>query len=327
MGTLDSRARWLGVSLFAVAASLVAVSVLGPLVFGVIHWRIRPTILSQLYGLDAVSLGVVAPLAALAGALSFRGRPLGALLGFGPAAYTVYMVPQYVLGPDYAHVAGDNERWFPLLLALFVLGVVGATLAWTQLRTSELRGSCKIESLVGRRLLPAAAIVVYIRYIPALADWMSTSPVAKDYVAGPNFSWTIALLDLGVALPATAAVCIGYRHAAAWARPGLYALTGWFALVGVAVAGMAIAMQLRGDPAMTVMQMIVMTVLGAALSALAVVLYAPVLRRGAVRTRRSPAALGRFLASDADAASNVNGRRHRQRRRRSAGNGSPTRRR
>ena len=139
MSTFDSRARWLGVSLFAVAASLVAVSVLGPLVVGVIHWRIRPAILSQLYGLDAVSLAVVAPLAALAGALSFRGRPLGALLGFGPAAYTVYMVPQYVLGPDYAHVAGDNERWFPLLLALFVLGVVGATLAWTQLRTSELR--------------------------------------------------------------------------------------------------------------------------------------------------------------------------------------------
>src|SRR3954447_18364744 len=130
MRTIDSRPRWLGVCLLAPAASLTALSVLGPLIAGVIHWRIRPTILSQLYGVDAVSLMLVAPLAAVAGALSRRGRPLGALLGVGPAAYAVYMVPQYLLGPDYAHVAGDNERWFPLLLIVFELGVVAAVLAW-----------------------------------------------------------------------------------------------------------------------------------------------------------------------------------------------------
>src|SRR4051794_29958470 len=107
---------------------------------------------------------------------------------------------------------------------------------------------------------------------------MSPDPQAKDYLAGPNFSWTIALLDLGVALPATIAVCTGYRRAASWGRAGLYALTGWFALVGAAVAGMAIAMQLRDDPAMTVPQMLVMVILGGVLIALAAVLYAPAVR-------------------------------------------------
>jgi hypothetical protein len=278
MRTIDSRSRSLGVCLLALAASLTALSVLGPLVAGVIHWRIGPTILSQLYGLDAVSLAVVAPLAAVAGGLSLRGNPLGALLGVGPAAYAAYMVPQYVLGPDYAHVAGDNERWFPLLLAVFVLGVVATVLAWSRLREWEPPASTRLEALVGRRLLPAAATVVFIRYIPTLADWMSATPKAKDYIAGPNFAWTIALLDLGLALPATVSVCIGYRRGAAWARRGLYALTGWFALVGTAVAGMAIAMQARDDPAMTVAQMVLMTALGAALVALAALLYTPVLR-------------------------------------------------
>jgi hypothetical protein len=70
----------------------------------------------------------------------------------------------------------------------------------------------------------------------------------------------MALLDLGVALPATVAVCTDYRRAARRARVGLYAVTGWFALVGAAVAGMAIAMQLRGEPAMTVSEMLVMIV-------------------------------------------------------------------
>lgn len=49
---------------------------------------------ASLHGLDAVSFAVVAPLAGAAGVLSLRGRPLGALLGFAPAAYAFYMAPQ-----------------------------------------------------------------------------------------------------------------------------------------------------------------------------------------------------------------------------------------
>jgi hypothetical protein len=297
MSTVASRLRTLGVCLLGVAGCLVALSVLGPLVTGVIRWRISPTILSQLYGLDAVSLIVVAPVAAVAGGLALRGRTAGALLGFAPAAYAVYMVPQYVLGPDYAHLAGDNERWFPLLLVLFALGAVATALALAVLPTAVPAGSDRVERLIGRRLLPAAATVVFVRYVPTLADWMSGHPQAEDYLAGPNFSWAIALLDLGVALPATVAVCGGYRRGSAMARAGLYALTGWFALVGAAVAGMAIAMQLRDDPAMTAPQLVVMIVLGGLLIGLACMLYAPALRRrmtvrrgagGRPRRRTSP---------------------------------------
>ena len=119
----------------------------------------------------------------------------------------------------------------------------------------------RAERLIGRWLIPAVATVVFVRYLPTLADWMSPNPEAEDYLAGPNFSWAIALLDLGLALPATVGVCFGYRLGAGWARAGLYALTGWFALVGAAVGGMAIAMQVRDDAAMTVPQMLVMIVL------------------------------------------------------------------
>jgi hypothetical protein len=52
------------------------------------------------------------------------------------------------------------------------------------------------------------------------------------------------VVDLGWALPATVAVCIGYRRTAPWARR---AVASWFALVGAAVAGMAIAMQVRAE--------------------------------------------------------------------------------
>ena len=69
----------------------------------------------------------------------------------------------------------------------------------------------RAERLIGRWLMPAVATVVFMRYLPTLADWMSPNPEAEDYLAGPNFSWAIALLDLGIALPATVGVCCGYR--------------------------------------------------------------------------------------------------------------------
>lgn len=83
----------------------------------------------------------------------------------------------------------------------------------------------------------------------------------------------IALFDLGLALPATAAACAGYRRGAAWARKALFGVLGWFALVGPAVAGMAIAMYVDDDPGASAGQAVAMTVLGLAFTALAAVAY------------------------------------------------------
>src|SRR3954447_23440823 len=59
----------------ALRAALSRCRCWGRLVTGVIRWRISPTILSQLGGLDAVSLIVVAPVAA--GLHAVRARPTG----------------------------------------------------------------------------------------------------------------------------------------------------------------------------------------------------------------------------------------------------------
>jgi hypothetical protein len=229
---------------------------------------------------------LVAPLAALAGVLTLRGHALGPVLALGPATYVAYMVPQYVLGPDYVNLTGNNERFFGLLLALFALGVCGALSAWAAIDLSRLPMSNARERLVGRVLLPIAAVLVFGRYAPALADWMSATPTAKDYLAGPTFGWTI-----GPAGPrAGAAGERGRLHRRAPRRAlgpkGLYAIVSWHALVGTAVAAMAISMYVRDDSTMSAAQMAIMSVLGAALVALFMLLHAPLLRRsGSERLR------------------------------------------
>ncbi|MGH2946465.1 MAG: hypothetical protein ACRDPC_09450 [Solirubrobacteraceae bacterium] len=271
--------RWLGSALIVLGACIAALSLLGPLLTGVIDYRVSHIHQSQLLGLDAVSLVIVAPLAILAGVLALRRRPEWPLLAIGPALYVIYMVPQYVLGPDYLGRSGNNERFFPLFLVLFVIAAVAAVAAWNAIDLDRLPTSSRAERLVASMLLPVAAFVVFSRYVPALSDTMSASPGNEEYLAGPVFLWTIALLDLGVALPATVAACRGLRRGTTWGRKALYAVVSWFALVGVAVGAMAVATYLRDDPASSVASAAMMVVLGLGFAAIAAFLAAPLVRR------------------------------------------------
>jgi hypothetical protein len=269
--------RWLVIALGLLAVGLAAVAALGPLVSGVIDYHVTETLRNQTIGLDAVSLFVVAPLASVAAVLVLRGRVLGEALALGIGAYTSYMFVQYILGPEYERLPGNSQRLFPLLLLLFAAGWIVALLAWNLIDIERLPRQRRRELVIGRFVLPVLALVPFVRYVPGLTDWMSARPQDKGYLAGPTFAWTIAMLDLGVFLPATIAACAGLIRGARWAPKALYVVVGWFGLVGAAVAAMAIAMDVNDDPNASTGSTIFMCVLGAAFLALAVATLQPLL--------------------------------------------------
>ena len=275
---LASRHRPLAFGLIVIALGLMALALLGPLGWGVIDYRVTQTLRNQVIGLDGVSLFVVAPLALVAASLVLRQRVLGAALALGIGTYTSYMLIQYVLGPDYGHLAGNNQRLFPLCLVLFTAGWAVALTAWCAMDSEALLSSRHRERLIGRVVLPALALVAFSRYGPSLADWMGSAPADKGYLAGPAFAWTIALLDLGVFLPATVMACVGLVRGAPWAPKALYLVVGWFGLVGPAVAAMAITMYVNDDPNASLGSTIFMTALGLAFVALAVLVFRPLLQ-------------------------------------------------
>ena len=268
----------LAAGLFALAAGLAVVSVLGPLVTGVIDYHVGESLRNQTIGLDAVSLMLVAPLSILAALLVLRGHVAGAALGLGVGAYTAYMMIQYILGPEYERLPGNNELLFPLYLTLFSLGWGIALAGWRAFEIEKVPRSQRRDRLIGSVVLPLLAVLAFFRYVPALADWMSGSPEDKGYLAGPTFAWAIAMLDLGVFLPATVAACVGLVRGFAWAPKALYLVVGWFGLVGPAVAAMAITMYINDDPNASGGATVFMTALGLVFAVLALYLYRPLLR-------------------------------------------------
>lgn len=280
---------WLGVGLFCLGGGLALLSVLGPLISGVIDYRVTTTYRNETIGLDAVSLGLVAPGAVAVGVLALRRHASAPVLALGPAAYSAYMLVQYVLGPQYLRLPGNNERFFVLYLGLFVLaGAIGVR-AWNSIDLEGLpTPKARRARLLGRFVLPLVAVAVFARYLPALLDATSRRPTAADYAAGPAFFWTIALLDLGIGLPTLIAACFGLLHGRAWAPKALWIVVGWLALVGPAVAGMATAMYVNDDPAASLSLLAIMGALSIGLVALAVFVYKPLLTARAVLAGRRP---------------------------------------
>jgi hypothetical protein len=275
----------LALALVSIATGLTAVALLGPLTDGPIAYHVSDTLRSQTIGLDATGLIVVAPLALAAALLARRGHPAGPVLALGIGAYTAYMLIQYVVGPAYLARPGNNELLFPLYLVLFALGWGTVVIAWRTLGAEPLQHGRRRDQLLGKAILPVVAFLAFARYVPALVDAMSAEPHDAGYLAGPTFFWTIAMLDLGVFLPATVVTCVGLVRARAWAKRALYLVVGWFGLVGPAVAAMAVAMYVNDAPHASAGDAAVMTVLGVAFAALAVVVYLPVLTlRGAAPT-------------------------------------------
>jgi hypothetical protein len=262
-----------GVLLLILAAALVVNSVIGPLVLDVVDYPVTETLGNQLIGLEVVTIALVVPWCVYAGIRALRGEPGSALLAFGPAAYTVYMFVQYVLGPEYVEYRA---------ITLFHLGLVtlsgGLTLwAWALSRTTTLPvRSHRAERVYGLVTMGLALFVV-TRYAGALAGSFSSTPIPEEFSDARTFYWSIYLLDLAVVVPATVVGAVALLRGRQLGRRALYAVTGWFALVPPSVAAMAVAMLVNDDPNASVATVVILSAASLAFGAFTVVVYRPLL--------------------------------------------------
>jgi hypothetical protein len=253
--------RWFASALFGLAAGLAALALLGPLGWGVIEYRYQTSMQNQAFGLDAFALAVVAPVALFAGVLARRAHGAAPFVALAPAGFALYMLVQYVIGPEYLTVDGNNERFFLLFAGLFVLSGVIVLQAWSLADADPVGPPAHEADGPDRRrgaiLLTLAAFVVFGMYLangfvsamtdfPAfVAERASTSEIDEH----PTAYWLVAALDLAVVVPITVAAGIGLLRHRRWARHAFYGVVGWFALVPGSVAAMAITMVVRDDPA------------------------------------------------------------------------------
>jgi hypothetical protein len=219
-------------------------SLLGPLAADVVDYPVSRTVANQTVGLDAVTLVVVAPLAALAAVLTRRRHPAAPFLAVVVGAYTAYMFVQYVVGPDHPRYPGV----LLLQTGLFTLGWVVAATGWTAARAVALpEVGAHVRGRQALVLFALAAFVV-LRYLPAVPGSAEGALIPEGSRADPAMFWTIFLMDVGVFVPLVVAAGVAHRRGAGWAARALPVVVGWFALVTLVVLAMSVVMVLDGDP-------------------------------------------------------------------------------
>lgn len=272
------RSAWLVAGLCTLAAALVLNTLLGPLFSGTIRYHYAESLTNQGIAVDAVAL-IAALIAIVAALLARNHHPAGPVLAFVPATFAAYMAPQYVVGPDYLGLPGNNEQFFLLHIALLIVATAVILTAWRSIdpglvvprsTTSDRRRSWVMMSL--------AAFVALGRWLPSVLDLMSGQPSLPEYLDNPTAHLLIGTLDLGLVVPAAFAAAIGLRVGARWGRTAAYALIGWFALVPASVAAMSITMQINNDPNADPTMTAVFIAAALAFTAGALLLYRPLFR-------------------------------------------------
>jgi hypothetical protein len=259
------------IALICLGLLIATSSILGPLVLGVIKFHVSPGAEAQLVGGEVVSLFVVAPLAVIAGVLWLRGNALAPTLALGPAGYSLYMYVEYIVGAQYERYPGNNEYAFPLYLILIILSWGIALRAWRALASTPLP---RLSSGT-RRTLAALMLVLNIMFafawissIVAVLAGPSTTPAWQEYEKDQTLFWLVRMMDFGFVIPASFVVAVGLLRRTKWAVKLAYAFLGFQTLMVAAVAGMAIMMAVRSDPAASSTLLAVSAVISLVLAAI-----------------------------------------------------------
>jgi hypothetical protein len=211
-------------------------------------YRTSDTTLNQLMGSDLAALLVAAPLALVAAVLVARGHRAGPLLATGVGVYAVYTYAQVIVGQEYLRLPGNVERFFPLLLAIFVLGEALIVLGWRATGTDLPAPPRRLERLTGWVLVAVAVFLVVGLHLPTmLTAWTDPSSMA-EYASAPTPFWLVKLMDLGIVVPAAVVTGIGLLRGASWARRVMYPFLTGYAVLSSSVFSMALVMLVNDDP-------------------------------------------------------------------------------
>ena len=277
--------RTLSVLLVALGLGIATSSLLGDLGLGVMRYRTSPTTLNQLIGGDAAALFVIAPLCLVAAALAAREHPIAPLLGLGIAAYSLYTYAQVIIGQEYLRLPGNIERFFPLLLTVFILAEMAFAVAWQVLQPLP-RPSLKVERTAGVVLLLLAVFLVFGQHLrPILAAWTDPGSLT-EYASSPTPFWMVKLMDLGIVVPAAIATGVGLLCGQSWARRAMYVIFTAYSCLAISVAAMGIVMNLNDDPDASPTLTGGFVIFALIFVALTVLLYRPLFRQP--RSARGP---------------------------------------
>src|SRR5690606_3146505 len=213
--------------------------VLGPLVTGMIRFRLPDAAVNQYVGGEIVTMFIAAPALIAAGVLWLRNHRLAPVIAIGPAAYTVYTFITAIVGQEYGRYDGNVENAFFLYAGLVLGGWLLVVLAGLDLLMANVPTMPD-----GLRNVTAGVFLVIAAFF-ALAWVGQIAQVyggerSDAYLESPTLFWLIKLMDLGFLLPLFATTGVAMLRGQRLATTLAYGMVSYAVCMAAAVLGMAI---------------------------------------------------------------------------------------
>ena len=246
-------ARVLGVTAIFCAAVLVTITVLGPVGFGQIQYRISQSGLYQTEGFDITDLVLLAPILVVGGVLALMKRGIAKYFLILPPLTLFYTGLAFGTGQEYSNPAmpGNVQDYFGLYLALMIGGIILLLGSITSFEPKDaprlnLRGLRIYVALMSIFLLVFAGM-----WVSQVIQVINTGNLSDgSYAASPTAFWSIKYLDLGLTIPVGLIAMILLLSKPRSAYPLVLTFFGFFVTLGTAVNAMALVEVLKNDPAL-----------------------------------------------------------------------------
>jgi hypothetical protein len=217
-------------------------------------------------------------MALIAAVLAARRHPVAPLLALSVGVYALYTYMQVIIGQEYLRLPGNVEKFFPLLLVVFLAAEAVIVLAW-RLAPPTPRPTPRLERVGAMVLLLVAAFLVFGQHLrPILIAWRDPAALT-EYASSPTPFWMVKLMDLGIIVPAAVVTAIGLLKGAAWARRVMYVLFTGYTCLAISVAAMGLVMYVNRDPDSSLGLAGGFLVFALVFVSMTAMLYQPLLRR------------------------------------------------
>ena len=245
--------RILGVTAIVCAAVLVTITILGPVGFAQIHYRVSQSGIYQTEGFDITDLVLLAPILVIGGILALLRRPNAKYFLVLPPMTLFYTGLAFGTGQEYSNPAmpGNVQNYFGLYLALMIGGII---LLLGAVTSFEPKDAPKL-SLRGLRVYVAVMLLFLVifagMWISQILQVVSSGDLADgSYLASPTAFWSVKYLDLGLTVPVGIIAMLLLLSKPKSAYPLVLTFFGFFVTLGTAVNAMAVVEVLKNDPAL-----------------------------------------------------------------------------
>ncbi len=250
--SLGSKFERIFIGLIAIGAGIVLIylSVIGPLILGLIKYRTPEVINNQLVGQDLINMIIVGPLLLAGGVLLWLRKTLAKYLLILTPLFLIYFALSYTIGWEWgsAQYPGNNEKYFFYFLFILIAALL-IMLYCLSVFPKQVSAHFKKTSLAVYSSFFVLFLLIFAgMWIKEVVEVIKTG-TTRGYDISPIAFWLVRVFDLGFSIPLGLLSVYLLWTRAEKAYPIIFLFYGFFFTQILAVNAMGWMTFIKNDPA------------------------------------------------------------------------------